>query len=191
MIPVTSRDHCVQANEPCNTMDVLRQVRVAAGVAHALDLGEQAAGHGASLRPPAGQVVLVVGRRTWLRRHGMPIGQRLQLDPFVDAPAAEAEFTGDGSCSPAGLVQRAYLLEHDVPDPVQARLRCLFLDRRTGLPPHGPAKARQLLLDLLAQGLDQVEAVGDLPGLRRPLPCTLGIQPVAIAADDLHLRVVT
>jgi hypothetical protein len=48
-----------------------------------------------------------------------------------------------------------------------------------------------LLLDLLAQGLDQVEAIGDLPGLRCPQPGTLGIQPVAITADDLDLRVVT
>ena len=43
---------------------------------------------------------------------------------------------------------------------------------------------RQLVLHRLAQILDQVETVGDLFGTRRPSASTLGIDTVAIPADD-------
>lgn len=47
--------------------------------------------------------------------------------------------------------------------------------------------AAQLLLDALAQVLQQVEAIGDLSRLRGTLSSALGVEPAAVAADDLDL----
>jgi hypothetical protein len=58
--------------------------------------------------------------------------------------------------------------------------------RRRRLPgrPRSPA---QLLLDRLAQVLQQMEAVGDLPGLWRALTRAFSIEPSAVPANDLNL----
>ena len=56
-----------------------------------------------------------------------------------------------------------------------------ILHRRLPGRPRGTA---QLLLDRLAQVLDQMEAVGDLPGLWRAPARSLGIKTAAIAAND-------
>lgn len=47
---------------------------------------------------------------------------------------------------------------------------------------------RDLLLNALAQVLDEVEAVGDLDRLGSAVPGTLGKKTVPIAADNLHFR---
>ena len=47
--------------------------------------------------------------------------------------------------------------------------------------------AAQLLLDALAQILEQVEAIGDLSRLWGTLSSTLGVESAAVAADDLDL----
>jgi hypothetical protein len=41
-----------------------------------------------------------------------------------------------------------------------------------------------LLLDRLTQVLQQMEAVGHLPGLRRALTRTFGVETASIAADN-------
>ena len=50
------------------------------------------------------------------------------------------------------------------------------------------ALTTQMLLNPVAQVLDQMETIGDLPGLGRAYSGTLSIEPVAIAADDFHSR---
>ena len=57
-----------------------------------------------------------------------------------------------------------------------------ILHRRLPGRPRGTA---QLLLDRVTQVLDQMEAVGDLPGLWRAPARSLGIKAAAIAANDL------
>jgi hypothetical protein len=47
----------------------------------------------------------------------------------------------------------------------------------------------QLLFDSLAEVLDQMKAVGDLPRLRRPQADSLSIEAAAIPDDDLDFRV--
>ena len=51
-----------------------------------------------------------------------------------------------------------------------------------------PPIAEKEPLQGIAQILHQVEPIDDLDSLRRPLPNPLGIEPTAIAADDLDAR---
>jgi hypothetical protein len=46
-------------------------------------------------------------------------------------------------------------------------------------------------LDRLAQVLQEMESVSDLPRLRRAFSCALRIKTAAIAADNFDLRVLT
>ena len=52
----------------------------------------------------------------------------------------------------------------------------------------GPGRAAELRLNGLAQVLQNMEAVGDLPRLRRAFTCPLGERTAAIAADHLDVR---
>ena len=52
----------------------------------------------------------------------------------------------------------------------------------------GRRGSAQLLFDSLAEVLDQMKAVSDLPRLRRPLAGSLSIEAAAIPADDLDFR---
>jgi hypothetical protein len=52
----------------------------------------------------------------------------------------------------------------------------------------GPGRAAELRLNGLAQVLQNMEAVGDLPRLRRAFTCALGERTAAIAADHLDVR---
>ncbi len=51
-----------------------------------------------------------------------------------------------------------------------------------------PGRATELRLNGLAQVLQNMKSIGDLPGLRRAFPRALGERAAAIAADDLDLR---
>jgi hypothetical protein len=50
------------------------------------------------------------------------------------------------------------------------------------------ALTTQMLLDQVAQVLHQMETVGDLSGLGRAYSGAFSVEPVAIAADDFHPR---
>ena len=56
-----------------------------------------------------------------------------------------------------------------------------------GCPPGGGGSA-QLLFNSLAEVLEQMKTVGDLPRLRRSPAGPLGIEAAAIPADDLDFR---
>src|SRR6266536_6628453 len=49
--------------------------------------------------------------------------------------------------------------------------------------------ARQQALERIAKVLGQVEAIGHLGGLRRPLGGALSKRPIAVTADDFNLGV--
>ena len=51
-----------------------------------------------------------------------------------------------------------------------------------------PTDGCYLPLDVLAQILHQMEAIGDLPGWGRAFPDALGVEPAVIAADEFDLR---
>ena len=51
-----------------------------------------------------------------------------------------------------------------------------------------PGRATELRLNGLAQVLQNMKTIGDLPGLRRAFPRALGERAAAIAADDLDVR---
>lgn len=50
--------------------------------------------------------------------------------------------------------------------------------------------AAKLALDDLAEVLQQMKAIGDLPRLRRALTRSLRIEPSTVAADHLHFRMI-
>jgi hypothetical protein len=93
-----------------------------------------------------------------------------------------AEFAGTVGRRAATLVPRQHLDEAASKDIALRVSPFLRPDGGRNVLPYWPVQGSYGLLNLLAQGLDEVEAVGGLPS-------TFSLEPMAVTADDRHLRV--
>jgi hypothetical protein len=175
------------------------------------DVGEQVSNLGRPFGPAARQESPEVSRRGRLRRHGIEFRHIDAPHPARDTPAAEAEFTRDLRDRAASFVKLPDLIEIRlaggnpsaadqaiVRDDLRAvirlfdtrRFRCVLtiVDPVWRLPDRG-FEAAELPFDRLAEILQQMKAIGDLPRLRRALTRGVRIKARAIAADNLDFRV--
>jgi hypothetical protein len=162
-------------------------MRVAPGIAKALEFRQQSPSGLATLRPAAFQIRLAVGWRTRLGCHDSAGWEGVQPGPLRDGPPAETGLPDDGDQGVASIYERLDAIEHRLShtapylfDQVAVRRHFRLPARTAGNRWHylnwirirplggrsldGMATA-QLLLDALAQVLQQMEAIGDLAGL--------------------------
>jgi hypothetical protein len=108
--------------------------------------------------------------------------------PFLNTLAAETEFLPDRGGRLAGIIQQPNLFKPRLPEAMQTR-PCILVfhcDRMSRT--KWALETAQLLLDHLAQVLDQMEAVSDLPRLWGTDPCSFRVEALAISTDDLDGR---
>jgi hypothetical protein len=74
------------------------------------------------------------------------------------------------------VIQQPNLFKPCLPEEMQTRPRVLVLDSNRMARAKGALKTAKLLLDHLAQILDQMEAIGDLAGLWGTDPCSFCIE---------------
>src|SRR3954447_9753928 len=184
---------------------------VRSSIATMADVEEQVPDLGRAFGPAARQESPEVGRRRRLRRHGTAFRHLDAPHPACNTPAAEAEFARDLRDRPASFVELPDLIESCLAsrDPSAAdqaivrddlgtvvRLfdalwfRCVLTiaDPVWRLPDCG-LEAAELAFDRLAQILQQLKAIGDLPRLRGALTRGVSVEARAIAADHLEFRV--
>ena len=180
------------------------------GIATMAYLGEQVPDFGNAFGPPPLQQNAEICRGGRRRRHCVAVRQIDATDPPFNPSAAETEFAGDFADGTAPIKKGPYLVKDLLSDSLafvayQARLS----DRvRRTIRPFGKRRRRmivagidpsisdrrfiaaKLALDDLAEVLQQMKAIGDLPRLRRALTHRLRIEASTIAADHLHVRVI-
>jgi hypothetical protein len=117
----------------------------------------------------------------------LPVGQIIQRDLFGDSSAIRVNLNGDISEGPAGRVHPFGVDEQGLAGkPALAAPDFVAIARHSWKPWSAGASIDgcHLPLDVLAQILHQMEAIGPLPGCRRAFPDALGIEPTAIAAYE-------
>jgi hypothetical protein len=145
----------------------------------------------------------------WSRRHHIARWQFVEPYPFRNSAPIEPCLTDNRCVAVAGKVQCFQPVKHFRIASPATRRNQLAVFRQRWLPPvadpsgsdHrldvdsrrrsllcGPRGAAQLLFDRLPEVLEQVEAIGHLPGLRRALASALRVEAAAIPADDLKSR---
>jgi hypothetical protein len=125
--------------------------------------------------------------RAWLDSGTLPVGQIIQRDLFGDSSAIRVNLNGDISEGPAGRVHPFGVDEQGLAGkPALAAPDFVAIARHSWKPWSAGASTDgcHLPLDVLAQILHQMEAIGPLPGCRRAFPDALGIEPTAIAAYE-------
>ena len=154
-------------------------------------------------------MVLKVTRRGRLRSHDVSLWEFAEPRPLRDSASIEASLTDDcadpfaGDLKDFNPVLHTFLhdtaaISSKLPMLCQFRLQSVAAAR--GLHPEpgsgirrrrlsgGRRGSAQLLFDSLAEVLDQMKVVSDLPRLRRPPEGSLSIEAAAIPADDLDFR---
>ena len=137
--------------------------------------------------PSALEKLLEVEWRAWLDSGTLPVGQIVQRDPFGDGSAIRANLNGDISEGPAGRAHPFGVDEQGLAGkPALATYDFVAIARDSRKPWSADASTDgcHLPLDVLAQILHQMEAIGHLPGCRRAFPDALGIEPTAITAHE-------
>jgi hypothetical protein len=137
--------------------------------------------------PSALEKLLEVEWRAWLDSGTLPIGQIVQRDPFGDGSAIGANLSGDISEGPAGRVHPFGVDEQGLAGKLASEAYDFVAIARDSRKPRSAGASTDgchLPLDVLAQILYQMEAIGDLPGCGRALPDALSIEPTAIAAHE-------
>ena len=102
----------------------------------------------------------------WLDSGTLPVGQIIQRDPFGDGSAVRANLNGDISEGPAARVHSFGVDELDLAGkPALAAYDFMAIARDSWKPWSAGASTDRchLPLDVLAQILYQMEAIGDLP----------------------------